>query len=278
MGRLVTGTLRGAGARVRVFDLPSADFTPFYNDREVEVAAGDITSSSDVASAVEGVGAIVHLAAVLPPLSEKDPALTNRVNVDGTRVLVEEAERAACGAKFVFSSSVSVYGPPASADGIIGGNDPVCPDDAYARSKAESERIVQNSMLDWLALRISGVAVPVFQEPPAVWPFRASQRIEFVHRDDAVRAVASAAAPSAPGRRVYIVSGGESWRMTGARYVEDFYQLVEVDPEEAVYQVDPGHFGWYDSAHSQSILSFQDNTYGDYLTQVRADLNRLLSG
>ena len=54
MGRLVIQQLRNAGKRVRAFDLPSADFSPFDSDSDIEVAAGDITSASDVAAAVEG--------------------------------------------------------------------------------------------------------------------------------------------------------------------------------------------------------------------------------
>ena len=73
MGRLVISELRSAGKRVRAFDLPSADFSPFDSDSDIEVAAGDITSASDVAAAVEGVETMIHLAAILPPFSEHEP-------------------------------------------------------------------------------------------------------------------------------------------------------------------------------------------------------------
>ena len=278
MGRLVVGELRNAGKLVRVFDLPSADFSPFDADSGVEVATGDITSSSDVAAAVAGVETLVHLAAILPPVSESNPQLTHHVNVEGTRVLLEGTGRLAPGARVVFSSSVSVHGRPAGPGRIVTAVDPMTPDDHYAHSKAESERLVRESGLDWIALRISGVAIPVFQEPPAEWPFRPDQQIEFVHRDDAVSALVSATGTSVPTGRTHIISGGPSWRMTGARYVEDFFRLVEVDPEEAVYQSEPGHFAWYDSADGQEQLSYQNNTYSDYLDQLRANIEELLAG
>ena len=278
MGRLVVGELRNAGKRVRVFDLPSADFSPFDADTEVEVATGDITSSSDVAAAVDGVGTLVHLAAILPPVSESNPQLTNHVNVEGTRVLLEGMGRLAPGARVVFSSSVSVYGRPAGPGRLVTAADPMTPDDHYAHSKAESERLVRESGLAWIALRISGVAIPVFQEPPAEWPFRPDQQIEFVHRDDAVSALVSATGTSVPTGRSHIISGGPTWRMTGARYVEDFFRLVEVDPEEAVYQSEPGHFAWYDSADGQEQLSYQNKPYSDYLDQLRANIEELLAG
>ena len=278
MGRLVISELRSAGKRVRAFDLPSADFSPFDSDSDIEVAAGDITSASDVAAAVEGVETMIHLAAILPPFSEHNPALTNHVNVEGTRVLLDGVARLSPGARVVFSSSVSVYGRPSQPGRIVTADDPMTPDDHYAHSKAESEKHVRESGLDWIGLRISGVSVPVFQEPPSEWPFLPDQQIEFVHRDDAVSALIAAADPSAPTGRSHIVSGGPSWRMTGARYVEDFFRLVEVDPQDAVYQSDPGHFAWYDTSDSQDQLSYQNTAYSEYLDQMRANIEALMAG
>ena len=278
MGRLVIQQLRNAGKRVRAFDLPSADFSPFDSEPDIEVAAGDITSASDVAVAVEGVETMIHLAAILPPFSEHNPVLTNHVNVEGTRVLLDGVARLSPTARVVFSSSVSVYGRPSQPGRIVSADDPMTPDDHYAHSKAESERLVWESDLDWIALRISGVSVPIFQEPPTEWPFRPDQQIEFVHRDDAVSALIAAANPSVATGRAHIISGGPSWRMTGARYVEDFFRLVEVDPQEAVYQPGPGHFAWYDSTDSQKQLAYQNTAYSDYLDQMRADIEALMAG
>ena len=278
MGRLVIRELRNAGKSIRAFDLPSADFSPFDSDPEIEVAAGDITSPSDVAATVDGVETLIHLAAILPPLSEANPELTNHVNVEGTRALLEGMGRLSPSARVVFSSSVSVYGRPSQPGRILTADDPMTPDDHYAQSKAVSENVVRESGLDWIALRISGVSVPVFQEPPAEWPFRPDQQIEFVHRDDAVSALISAADPSVPTGQPHIVSGGPSWRMTGARYVEDFFRLVEVDPEDAVYQSDPGHFAWYDTSESQDQLSYQNTAYSEYLDQLSANIEALMAG
>ena len=66
--------------------------------------------------------------------------------------------------------------------------------------------------------------------------------------------------------------------MTGAQYVGDFFRLVEVDPEDAVYQSDLGHFAWYDSVAGQEQLSYQNNSYGEYLGQLESNIEELLAG
>jgi nucleoside-diphosphate-sugar epimerase len=173
MGRLVISRLRAAGMPVRAFDLPSAGYAGLEGQPGVEIARGDLTRPGDLRRAVADVGAVVHLAAILPPAAERDPLLTFRVNVDGTRVLLAAVEARTPQARFVFSSSVSVYGDTSREEhrgaGVATGH-PLAPDDTYARSKAESEQAVRESTTDWVVLRISGVAVPVFQEPPAAWP------------------------------------------------------------------------------------------------------------
>ena len=276
MGRLVTGRLLDAGHTVRVFDLPSVNYEGLEGEPNVEIARGDLTDPSDVRPACEGVDAIAHLAAILPPVADAKPELARHVNVDGTRVVIEAATAVAPGARLVLSSSVSVYGVTFPHGNEITVDRTAAPDDVYAETKAESERLVVESSLSWVALRISGVAVPVFQEPPSEWPFTADERIEFVHRDDAVSALAAALTAAGAGRRIYNISGGPSWRMPGEKYVNDYYELVEADPALAVYQANPGHFDWYASADGQAELSYQNTPYDRYLEQIREDIVRML--
>jgi len=279
MGRLVVARLVGLGMSVRAFDLPSVNFTGLEGKPGVEIARGDLTRPEDLASAVKGIDAVVHLAAVLPPVADRNPALTEKVNVVGTRALVGAVFAGAPRARFVFSSSVSVYGDTTSARPGQRGitvDQPAAPDDVYARSKADSERLVRESPLDWVVLRISGVAVPAFQEPPAAWPFLADQRVEFVHRDDAVSAIVAAVDASTKPRVVYNVAGGQDWRMTGRDYAGDYLELVGVERGEAAYQSSPGHFDWYETSTSQAALRYQDTPYRTYLSQIRAELERLM--
>lgn len=120
---------------------------------------GTMTSRSDLARAVDGVDAIVHLAA---RVSLAGPAEEFRaVNVDGTAQLIEAATRSGV-PRLVFVSSPSV----AHFGVAIAGDDarPADPDRArgeYARSKAEAEVLALDADSDRLAV----VAV----RPHLVW-------------------------------------------------------------------------------------------------------------
>ncbi|MFC8598755.1 NAD-dependent epimerase/dehydratase family protein [Isoptericola sp. NPDC057191] len=99
--------------------------------------AGSVTDADVVARAVEGVGAVVHLAAKVSLAGS--PAEFHDVNVGGTRALLDAAGRAGVG-RFVQVSSPSVAHLGTSLVGVPA--TPADPDRArgeYARTKAAAE-------------------------------------------------------------------------------------------------------------------------------------------
>ncbi|MDP6961625.1 MAG: NAD(P)-dependent oxidoreductase, partial [Dehalococcoidia bacterium] len=243
MGRLVCNRLASRGHAIRAFDLETANFKGLPDG--VSALTGDLTSKASLESAINNVDAVVHLAAILPPVADQEIELARLVNVRGTEILIDAMRSNNPTARLVFSSSVSVYGKP-TTDDEVSTSMSYNPDDNYAKTKSESEQLVLNSGIDSCVLRISGVSVPVFQEPPDAWPFLPDQKIEFIHRDDAVTAITSAVTTElTDATRIINVSGGDTWRMQGSQYVADYFKMIEVDPDQAVYQSSEGHFAWY---------------------------------
>ena len=62
-----------------------------YCKMGIEVFWGNIADSSDhsLAQAIGKADMVIHLAAVIPPLSDYHPDLTEKVNVDGTRNVIK---------------------------------------------------------------------------------------------------------------------------------------------------------------------------------------------
>ena len=121
MGRAVCTRLADDGQAVRAFDLASANFVGLPD--RVLAMSGDLTDPGDVADAVRGVDAVVHLAAILPPIPDEQYELARRVNVGGTQIVVDAMNAHAPAARLIFSSSVSVYGPPGSDSEITTAQD-----------------------------------------------------------------------------------------------------------------------------------------------------------
>ena len=276
LGKCVAQRLCKEGYTVRVFDLPKMDFTGLEEDKGFEILRGDITRSADVQQAVAGVSAVIHLAALLPPASERRRELTFAVNVEGTSRMAEALKKANPGAPLVYSSSVSTYGDTTGAKPPITVGYPQQALDIYAESKIAAEKSLRESYPNIVILRISGISVPSIQSPPEVWPFMAEQRIEFVHRDDVVTALCNAVRVEEAKGHVFNIAGGATWRTKGKTYVKDYYDLLGVPIEEAHFQERPGWCDWYDTRESQRILHYENIPYQAYLDQLRAEIEKMM--
>ena len=276
VGRQLAGMLLAQGRTVRIFDLPFMDFEGLEGEEGVEVIKGDITDASIVTEAVLGVGGVLHLAAILPPNSEKDRDFTFKVNVDGTRNIVDAMRVGAPDATIVFTSSISTYGdtsveePPVT---IEHSQDAI---DVYADSKIAGEKVVIESGVNSVILRIASIAVPAFLEPPDPWPFTAEQRVEMIHRDDVADALSNAVDSKEAIGNVFNIAGGKSWRLKGKNYVEDFFDVMGAPIEMAVYRDSAGWNDWYDTEESQRILGYQNRSYQHYSNQMRAIIKEMM--
>ena len=131
-------------------------------DARVETLVGDIADPAFVATMLAGEPAsIFHLAAVVSGQAEADFDLGMRVNLDATRGLLEACRKHARPPRFVFSSSVAVFGgklpDPVPEDW------PLYPQTSYGVQKAASELLVNDfsrkGFVDGRSLRLPTVSV-----------------------------------------------------------------------------------------------------------------------
>jgi nucleoside-diphosphate-sugar epimerase len=131
LGRAVAAELVAAGHEVRALQRRPSRVTG------VTDVLGSVTDVSLVARAADGVDGVVHLAAKVSLAG--DPREFHTVNVAGTRLLVDAAERVGV-SRFVQVSSPSVAHAGTALSGV--GAEPADPEHArgdYARTKAEGE-------------------------------------------------------------------------------------------------------------------------------------------
>jgi D-erythronate 2-dehydrogenase len=135
-------------------------------DAKVKSIAGNISSSAEVNALVrEDTGAVIHLAAVVSGTAEADFDLGMRVNVDGTRYLLEACR--SMGAKtgkpirVLFSSSIAVFGGTLPA--VVTDATAATPQGSYGVQKLIGEQLVQDysrkGFIDGRAVRVPTVVV-----------------------------------------------------------------------------------------------------------------------
>lgn len=106
---------------------------------DYEFVSGDVRDAETVAGAMEGVDAVVHLAAITNAARTTEiPEETRAVNHDGA-LTVFEAAREAGVEDFVYASTVSVYGTTDRVVDETADTDPASP---YAEAKRDAERAI----------------------------------------------------------------------------------------------------------------------------------------
>jgi nucleoside-diphosphate-sugar epimerase len=111
-------------------------------DPRVSFLGADLTEPGAARAAVDGADVVFHLAAVVSGQAEADFDLGMRVNVDGTRSLLEAARAGGRRPKFVFASSLAVFGPPLPE--VITDDTAVRPRSSYGAQKAIGELLVSD--------------------------------------------------------------------------------------------------------------------------------------
>ena len=167
---------------------------------------GDILNPATLAKAVEGVAAIVHLAAVF---RTADTGQIWKTNLEGTRNLIEATKAHAPNARFIMASTILVYNPNSPHPGR---EDDACdPKPDYPASKIAAEKELCGSGLNWSILRFPFVygdkdghleTLPKFAETLKWHP---AQKWSLLHHQDIATAVNLALTGALDGRTVNTV-------------------------------------------------------------------------
>jgi len=153
---------RGVARPIREVVLLDVAAPPDLGDPRVRCVAGDLADPAIIEHMVtKDTDTIFHLAAVVSGQAEADFDIGMRVNLDATRLLLERCRKLAAPPKFVFTSSLAVYG--GTLPDPVPDNAPVTPQASYGVQKAIGEMLVydmtRKGFIDGRSLRLPTVTV-----------------------------------------------------------------------------------------------------------------------
>ncbi|OBK13348.1 NAD-dependent epimerase/dehydratase family protein [Mycobacterium asiaticum] len=285
IGMSTLEALLAEGHDVVAFDLASRrarKLAATFEERGVDFVWGDVTSGESVQQALEGVDAVIHLAAIIPPVSERSPALARKVNLEGTQNVVACMEKSPTAKRLVFASSIGVCGDIQDREPPLRADTPVSPTDEYGRHKVACEQLIRQSRLQWSILRLAA-ASPIHlqsQDPSIMFEFSPEARFEFLHPADAGTAFARAVGCSEAIGKILNIAGGESCRTTYYEFTNTLMGAIGIGPVPAdayVQRTPPRFFGdWVDTEESQRLLQYQTRGLSDQLKDMQREFGMLV--
>ena len=139
VGSVVVRQLLANGHRVHVVDnlmFGGQTMLPLFINPNFSFSQADICDRDALAAEMDGVDAVVHLAALVGyPLCKKMPERAVEVNVDGTRNVIETMPH---DARLIYASTGSNYG---EVTGVCTEDTPLNPLSLYGRVKTEAEEL-----------------------------------------------------------------------------------------------------------------------------------------
>jgi nucleoside-diphosphate-sugar epimerase len=283
IGSLTVRHLIHAGHRVVALDLKSAKTEQVAAGfgADVEVMWGNICDADIWDRALQGVDTVVHMAAIIPPVTDWNPELAIAVNQTATINLLAHMEASATAKRLIFASSMVVAGdeqykrePPLKVD------EPPQATDVYGKTKVACEKHIQESALHWSILRIAacppmGLSFKDIHNLEAIFQTSAKGRIEVVHVDDAALAFANAVSCDEAIGKVLFIGGGESCRSLALPFYNTVFSAMGLNPiKSRILRPEPIHsFGdWLDTGESQRLLRFQRHSLDDLTAEIKANV------
>jgi len=269
------------GFQVRVFDLDTPGNRKSVNrlNGKAEALWGDIMQPDSVRKALEGVDAIIHMAGILPPVAYEKPELATKVNVGGTRIIVDLIKERGDNIPFLFTSSVAAFGPTPHA------TKPLCPEEhhpnpkgAYGETKLQAENVIKESGIDYVILRLTATMYLNFSinDIKRMFTIPLNNRVEYCHPDDTASAILNAVKnfDTIKGNTL-VVSGGPQQRMLYKDMIKSILGVMGLPlPPANKFTKEPYYLDWYDTTKSQKLLSFQRRSFADYIKDYSKELAR----
>ena len=225
---------------------------------------------------------MIHMAALIPPASDHRLEETKRTNYVGTVNLAEAVRATKPQPKFVYISSVAVYGNRNYLHpwGRVG--DPLLPStfDVYAATKVRAERYILDSDIEnWAILRQTGILHLKMLEnnmkDGLMFHTSWNAPLEWVTADDSGLLIRNLieydSDGKAPGfwKRVYNIGGGKINRRTGYDTFDGGFAIIGGSAEsflEPVWNCPRNFHGvWFsDSQVLEDYFHFRTQTVEDY--------------
>lgn len=283
IGQEVVMELVKRGYKVKIFDIKNKRNLKILNKfKGVEVFWGDITKREEIKEALKDIDFVVHLAFIIPKISstridiDKKPKFAEKVNIEGTKNLIESMKDLGKPYKMIFTSSVHVYGitqhlsPPRKV------NEDLNPNDLYSYHKVLCEKMIKESGLKYLILRLGAsitLDLKIVNFVKGLFEVPLDNRIEYIHPKDIATAIANAIERDDVWEKTLNIGGGKKCQFLYKDFVSKILNAIGIGmfPQE-LFTKNYFAVDFLDTEESERLLKYQKRDLNDYINDLKIKL------
>lgn len=274
VGAFTVEILRERGHEVVAFDVDSRKTrrtAAGLAARGAVVRFGDIRDATFVRGLVDGAHHVLHLAAVLPPVSDENERLAFDVNVGGMTNVIDACKAQPSPPTVVFCSTPAAYGRNVENRGLRRADEPLHPEDTYGRTKLECETLLRASGLPHVIFRLAAAPpISLANVSPFLFEFHPEVHIEFTHPRDVALALANTVGRDDLGGQILLIGGGSANRMDYVDFFNAALGVLGIAPlPRAAFGERMFYSDWLESDESQELLRYRQHGFQTYLDELR---------
>ncbi|TFG10389.1 NAD(P)-dependent oxidoreductase [Candidatus Heimdallarchaeota archaeon] len=238
--------------------------------KQIEVYWGNLLDKSSIKASLENIDVVLHLAGIIPPLSETNKELCQKVNVGGTENLLDEIRLSIRKPPIIFTSSATIMGPTQNQEPPIDPYASLNPKSNYTQSKVDAEEALQKSDLSFCICRFSAVLTTfilgTLNAMTEAFEMPLDNRVEMVLDLDLAVALVNAAELMVKGNtlngKILNIGGGKDFQRYARNLTQDIFEIMGIGKlDEKCYTREDYYLDWLDTEESQALLQFQNHSY-----------------
>lgn len=235
------------------------------------LAHGDIRDAALVRRLVDRAEHVLHLAAVLPPVSDENERLAWDVNVGGMKNVIEACRAQPTPPTVVFCSTPAAYGRNLENRGLRRADEPLHPEDTYGRTKVECETLLRASGLPQVIFRLAAAPpISLANVSPFLFEFHPEVHIEFTHPRDVALALANTVGRDDLDGKTLLIGGGAVNRMDYVDFFNAALGVLGIRPlPRAAFGERMFYSDWLESEESEALLRYRQHGFQTYLDELR---------
>ncbi len=291
IGKAVIEEANKQGHEIIVFEIDSKKTQKDarkYRKKIKKVIFEDIRNLEDVEKAVQESDSVIHLAAIIPPVSKKERKLTMDVNYGGTVNLINVIKETKRNIPFIFTSSASVMGATQLNDKVVDRNDPLVITRNYEESKIKCEEFLRENADNYLIFRLAGVlptistisitsTLPQMEE---IFDMHLDMRLEMIMDLDVATALVTGIeklkSSTTQKNQAYILAGGKKngWQLRGREFLSYLFKSLSIPMPDQKYftkDINTYHLDWYNTTEAQKEFNFQNHSIEDYFKHMKKE-------
>ncbi len=245
---------------------------------KINIIWGDVRNYELMESLIRGKDAVIHLAAIIPPLSDTSHELTKEVNFGGTKNIVDAISKVNKNCFLLFSSSISIYGDRLKNYNIKV-TDPLIKEgkDYYASMKKEAEKYIVESNINYSIFRLTAI-MDKPKPNPLMFHMPLETKLEIsTGKDTGIALVNSLNHIKELNKKIFNLGGGFKSRTIYKDFLKESFKRMGLNYKylnEDYFAKSDFHCGYYiDGDKLNDIINFQNDTLEDYYNYLEKNVN-----